>query len=107
MYGWLNIGSLLLGLIAWILPIAMLAKHNKKNNKSWPLFSIASISSCVIALLFQILYNDYLVRIEAWVSLMDTTRAVVVLSGILAGVTIILNVITAFVYNRKVNKSHL
>ncbi|KIL50802.1 hypothetical protein KP77_14220 [Jeotgalibacillus alimentarius] len=105
MYGWLNIGSLVLGLIAWIIPVVLLAKHDKKSLQSWALFSIASISACVIAVLFQILYNDYLIRIEAWVSLMDTTRAVVVLSSILAGVTIILNVITAIVYNKKIHKS--
>ena len=35
MYGWLNIGSLVLGLIAWILPIVTLAIHNKYNNKIW------------------------------------------------------------------------
>ncbi|RSL29242.1 hypothetical protein D7Z54_32260 [Salibacterium salarium] len=101
MYGLLNVGSLVLGLIAWILPIASLTKHNKDNNKTWVLFSIASISACVISLLFQILYNDYLVRIEAWVALMDTSKAVVRLSSLLAVVTIVLNVITAIVYNKK------
>lgn len=98
MYGWLNLGSLVLGLIAWILPIASLAMH---NNKKWALFSIASISACVISLCFQILYNDYLVKIEDWAALMDTSKAVVRLSFLLAVVTIVLNVITAIVCNKK------
>lgn len=101
MYGWLNLGSLLLGLIAWILPIVSLAKHNKENNKKWALFSIASISACVISLCFQILYNDYLVEIEDWAALMDTSKAVVRLTSLLAIVTIVLNVITAIIYNKK------
>ncbi|WP_271396513.1 hypothetical protein [Salinicoccus roseus] len=105
MYGWLNIGSLVLGLIAWILPIASLAKHNKNNNKTWVVFSIASISACVISLCFQILYNDYLVRIEDWSALMDTSKGVVRLSFLLAIVTIVLNVITAIVYNKKSKNS--
>lgn len=101
LWSWLNIGSLVLGLIAWILPIASLAKHNKENNKKWSWFSIASISACVMSLCFQILYRDYLVRIEAWVALMDTSKAVVRLSCLLAIVTIVLNVITAIIYNKK------
>ncbi|ALS78456.1 hypothetical protein AUO94_07170 [Planococcus kocurii] len=105
MYGWLNIGSLILGLIAWALPIAMLAKHNKENNKRLVLFSIASISACVISLCFQILYQDYLVRIEDWSALADTSKAVVRLSFLLAIVTILLNVITALVYNKKVSEN--
>ncbi|MFJ5564000.1 hypothetical protein [Lysinibacillus xylanilyticus] len=102
MYGWLNIGSLVLGLIAWILPIASLVMHNKNNYKKWVLFSIASISACVISLCFQILYNDYLVKIEDWAALMDTSKGVVRLSFLLAVVTIVLNVITAIVYNKKI-----
>ncbi|MDT9025078.1 MULTISPECIES: hypothetical protein [Rossellomorea] len=101
MYGFLNIGSLLLGLIAWILPIASLAKRNKENNNTWVIFSIVSISACVVALIFQILYNDYLVRIEDWSALMDTSKGVVRLSSLLAIGTIGLNVITAIVYNKK------
>lgn len=29
--GWLNLGSFMLGLIAWILPIINLAQHNKAD----------------------------------------------------------------------------
>ena len=101
MYVWLNLGSLLLGLIAWILPIVSLARHYRDHNKKWALFSIASLSACVISLCFQILYNDYLVMIEDWTALMDTSKAVVRLSSLLAVVTIILNVITAVLHNKK------
>ena len=62
---------------------------------------IASISACVIALYFQILYNNYLVRIEDWSALMDTSKSVVQLSFLLAIVTIVLNIISAIVYIKK------
>ena len=101
MYGWLNIGSLLFGLVAWILPITTLAKHNKYKNKNQALISVASISSCVISLYFQMLYNDYLVRIKDWSALMDTSSSVVRLSFLLALGTIVLNITTAAVYNKK------
>lgn len=104
MYGWLNIGSLVLGLIAWILPIANLARHNKENNKNWSLYSMASISACVIALFLQILYNNYLVDIQDWSALMDTSNALVRVSSVLAIVTIVLNIITVIVYNKITRK---
>lgn len=101
MYGWLNFGSLVLGLIAWLLPIICLALSNNDLIKKWTYFSIASISACVISLFFQILYNDHLVQIEDWSALMDTSIAVVRLSFILVLVTIVLNVMIAIVYNKK------
>lgn len=99
--GWLNIGSLVLGLIAWILPMVSLAKQNKDNNKTWVFFSIISFTACIISIYFQMLYNDYLIRIEDFSALGDTTKAVVRLSFLVALVTIVLNVITAIVYQKK------
>lgn len=99
MYGWLNLGSLVLGLVAWILPIINLVKRNK--NEKWALYSIVSVSACVISLFFQIVYNDHLVRIGDWTALMDTSGAVVWLSLILTVVTILLNIITIVIYNKR------
>ncbi|RDW20283.1 hypothetical protein CWR48_06225 [Oceanobacillus arenosus] len=56
--GLLNLGSLVLGLIAWILPIINLAKYENPNNRSWVARSIMSISACAISLCFQI-YSTY------------------------------------------------
>ena len=100
MYGWLNLGSLVLGLVAWILPIVNLVKCNK-NHKNWALYLMGSVSACIISLFFQILYNDYLVKIEDWTALMDTSGAVVWFSFILTVVTIVLNIMTVVVYNKK------
>lgn len=100
MYSWLNLGSFVLGLIAWILPIINLIRHNKDKNKSWALLSMASISACVIALWFQILYNNHLVKIEDWAAIMDISEGAVRVSFILAVITLLLNAITVMVYTK-------
>ena len=64
---WLNVGSLILGLIAWGMPIRDMVQY---------------------------FYIDYLVKIEDWTALMDTSYAVAFVSLILLMVTIILNVIS-------------
>ncbi len=97
----LNPASLLLGLIAWILPIISLMQYKKHKNKSWIILSIISISSCVISLFLQIIYNNHLVQINDWSALMDTTDALVLVSAVLIVVTIILNTVTTFIYYKK------
>lgn len=101
----LNPTSLLLGLIAWILPIFNLMKYKKHENGNWVILSIISISSCAISLCFQIFYNSHLVKIADWSALMDTTDALVFVSSTLLVVTIILNVVTTLLYykNHKSN----
>jgi uncharacterized membrane protein len=97
MFGLLNLGSLLLGLIAWILPILNLTR-DKKQNKNWVVLSMVSICACGISLCFQIFYTYYKVTVEDWSALMDTMYAVAYVSAILLTVTILLNVITLKVY---------
>ncbi|MEL7657284.1 MAG: hypothetical protein AAGU75_15430 [Bacillota bacterium] len=99
--GWLNLGSLVLGLIAWILPVVNLAQHNKADHRNWVVFSVASISACAISLCMQIFYTDHLVKIEDWSALMDTSHAVALVATLLLVVTIILNAITLVVYYGK------
>jgi cytochrome c oxidase subunit 4 len=99
--GWLNLGSLLLGLIAWILPVVNLVQHNKADHRNWVAFSVASVSACAISLCMQIFYTDHLVKIEDWSALMDTSSAVALVATVLLAVTIILNAITLVVYSRK------
>jgi len=97
MFGLLNIGSLLLGLIAWILPILNLTR-DKKQNKNWVVLSMISICACGISLCFQLFYTYHKVTVEDWGALMGTIYAVAYVSAILLTVTIILNVITLKVY---------
>ena len=87
-YGLLNLGSLLFGLIAWILPVINLLK--RKINA---LFSFASISACAVALYMQIIYQNYLARKEDWSAIMDTSGGLVLVSSVLLAITLVLNVI--------------
>lgn len=91
---WLNVGSLILGLIAWGMPIRDMVQYKNRNFKRTGTFSIVSLSACAASLCMQIFYIDYLVKIEDWTALMDTSYAVAFVSLILLMVTIILNVIS-------------
>ena len=97
-YGLLNLGSLLFGVIAWILPVINLAEPNKKACKKWIVFSVISLSACAISLCMQIFYHAYLVRIEDFGALMDISGAMAIVCLVLLVVTITLNVITLVLY---------
>lgn len=103
-YGWFNLGSLVFGLIAWILPIVNLIRYEKKGHRNLTVLPILSMGACVISLWFQIIYNHHLVEIEDWSALMDTTGALVWVSGLLLIVTIILNLINLFLYKNRLPK---
>jgi hypothetical protein len=92
--GWLNLGSLVLGLIAWVLPVVNLVQRNKAEHRNRVVFSVASVSACAISLCMQIFYTDHLVKIEDWSALMDTSHAAALVATLLLIVTILLNVIT-------------
>jgi len=94
-YGWLNVGSLLLGLIAWILPVINLLK--RKMNV---LFTFASISACAVALYLQIIYQNYLAIKEDWSAIMDTSGGLVFVSSVLLAITLVLNVIVLLRNNK-------
>jgi hypothetical protein len=98
---WLNTASLILGLIAWALPVINLIQLNKANRRKWIIFSVTSISACAISLYMQLLYTDYLVKIKDWPALMDTSSGVVSITGLLLKVTIILNFIALYMRYRK------
>ncbi|MBD7964758.1 hypothetical protein [Fictibacillus norfolkensis] len=98
MFGLLNVGSLILGLIAWILPVLNLFR---KQNKSWKMLSTISISACSISLCFQILYTYHKVLMEDWAGLLDTMFATAFASAALLIITIALNVMTLVVYRGK------
>ena len=104
MIGLLNIGSLVLGLIAWILPVISLMRYEKHGHRNWFVLSLVSICACAISICFQIFYNYHLVKIEDWSALMDTMGAVAFCSTVLLIVTILLNTITLIVYRDKTVK---
>lgn len=104
MIGLFNLGSFVLGLIAWILPVVNIIRYKKDSHRNWVTLSIMSISACAISLYFQIFYAYHLVKIADWSALMDTMGAVTFVSTVLLIVTIILNAITLIVYRDKTPK---
>jgi len=101
MSGLLNLGSLVLGLIAWILPLVNLMRYKKDGHQNWVVFSMISICACATSLSFQIFYQSHLVTIADWAALMDTTDAVVFVTAVLLIVTILLNVMTLLLYRNR------
>jgi hypothetical protein len=83
MFVWLNLGSLLLGLIAWMLTFINLARGKKSNNPRWAMLYIISLSAWSVSLCFQILYIYHKVTVEDWTALLDTLYAAAFASEIL------------------------
>lgn len=94
MMGLLNVGSLLFGLIAWILPVINLMRSDKSNLKKMMLFSLLSLISCLISLYMQILAKHYLLVIEDWAALLDTMYIFEIISGIVLVVSVTLNLLS-------------
>lgn len=107
MVGLLNVGSIGLGLVAWFLPIICLLQIKNIAFKKWGLLTCLSFSACAIALIFQMYYSYYLVKIEDWSALLDTSEAVIFAATALLSVTILLNSITIFVFGKKASNNRL
>lgn len=92
-YGWLNLGSLVCGLIACALPLLRICAHQGRLVRMWGVYAMASMSLCALAICLQVFYHMYLVDIHDWTALMDTVGAVAAVSAALLGVTAALNFI--------------
>lgn len=97
MTAWLNLGSLVLGAIAWILPAISLSRYDK-GSRNWITLSFVSISACSTSLFFQIFSLYARVKAEDWSALMDTVSVIASVPAILLVGTIVLNVITLYIY---------
>lgn len=98
---WLNGGSLVLGIIAWTLPIIGILIARTKKLNFWSLTAL-SLSACAIAIFFQMMYNQHLIDIEDMSALLDTSKAVTYISGILLLITGILNALNVGINQKKI-----
>lgn len=90
MFYLLNLGSLILGIIAFTIPITLLIfKKDYQKNAAAGIY--ISLLSSLVSLFMQILYTKHLVDIEDWSALMDTQGAVVFAALVLIIVTMVLN----------------
>ncbi|PRY82270.1 hypothetical protein [Alkalibacterium olivapovliticus] len=92
-YGWLNIGSLIFGIIAWSIPASSIL-NTKKIERPISVKVLLSLSACATALWFQLAYTTYLVQIQDWGALEDTTFTLNWGAAILLVVTIGLNILS-------------
>lgn len=101
----LNPISLMLGLLAWLLPFRVILRFKNQDHKYWPIYSFVSMSACATSIYLQILYNNHLVNKEDWSAMMDTGGTLAAVSAILLFVAIVLNVIALGLYYRKRNQA--
>lgn len=85
-----NIGSLLLGINAWVLACCAI---NSKNPHTLSRFSIASFSSCACSLLLQLFEISNRISTGDFSAIEDTIRAVIIVASVLVVITITLNIL--------------
>lgn len=96
MYGFLNILSLILGLVAWIAPMAAIVR-----KKVCGFLMAISFGLCALALLSQIGYTQHLVQMGDWSAIEDTHAAVLLASSVLVVGTVVLNGLACHAGSRK------
>lgn len=89
----LDIASILLGLIAWILPLYHLSS-SKKSDLSLAQNTFLSFSACSVSLVLQFFHIATTVKNGDWSTLMDTSNTLALVAAIFVLVTIILNLIS-------------
>lgn len=90
-YGLLNLGSVVLGLIGWLIPAVRLGLclvHKRGLGRFAP---VLSMGACCLAIWLQICYDEHLVDIADWSALMDTVQAVRMVPLFLLVTTSLLN----------------
>ncbi len=101
----LNLLSLLLGLIAWIVPILAIKYFGKSTVKKFFRFSIISFSACIASLCLQLFVINHRVQIQDWSAIMDTIGALIRIAVVLAVITLILNIMALGTYCEKETKT--
>lgn len=98
--GFYNVGSLVLGLLAWGVPVLAV-------NKGWRngLPHVASMGLCGLSLCFQMFEADHRIKLGDFSALMDTWGAVTWVGVVLLAVTVGLNLLLACA-NRREDRRH-
>lgn len=95
----LNFLSLVLGLLAWILPILGLKKLNNKTL----IYSFLSFSSMAISILFQLMSQKTYALKEDLSAILDTIEFSIELAWFLLIITVLFNGIVFYRYIKHVN----
>lgn len=86
MSAFFNLGSLILGLAAWVMPFLAIRKKDR-----FGLCCMGSFGCCILSLLLQLFEVKNRVNLEDWSALMDTMRAVVLASVVMIVVMLVCN----------------
>ena len=91
--GWMNLASLALGLLAWMLPVAAMIRTAARPRALHPALPLVCVSfaACAAALYLQLRYHAHLSRIEDVGAFLDTAQAAAFASAVLLCVTLALN----------------
>lgn len=101
-YGMLNLGSLVLGLAAWAIPVWHLSRRMNGRERNGGAYFI-SLGCCGLSLWFQILYGSHLAEIGDVAAWLDTADAVAKVAGFLLITTLMVNG-TALWMDRKLSE---
>jgi len=101
MSAFLNLGSIILGIISWIIPIIATKQYKNNVMKRYFKLSIVSFSSCLASLCLQLFEINYRVQVQDWSALMDTIGTLKWVVVILSSITIFLNIVAFLLCNEK------
>ena len=90
MNGLLNIGSLILGLFAWMIPVVILLKKNASQRIAIKGTALSFICA-LLSLLMQMIGTKQLVDQNDWSALMDTQGALVFGAIVMLAIVLVLN----------------
>lgn len=94
MVGLLSLGSLVFGLLAWILPILALRKLGHKSM----VYVAISFAFVALSILFQLMSQEYFADIEDLSAIMDTIGFAITMSWVLFIVAILFNSVVIYRY---------
>lgn len=96
-----NLISIILGCMALLLPLAILALCNKINCPKYAALTTISFMSCAFSICAQLFSTGYLVKANDWPALIDTSHETALTSVWLVSITSVVNVAVSLVYFRK------
>lgn len=100
----LNLISLALGILAWVLPFVTMAMTEQRQQQSKFKVSFISITACATAIYCQLQYQAHLMLIEDVSAWMDTIDVSVFVSMVLLIGTVLLNVFVLLICKARVYK---
>lgn len=99
MSGFYNVGSLVLGILAWVIPARIIFGGRRTNNVAKSI--ILSFSACAVSLSWQILEIHHRVTINDFGAIEDTIGGIASAAILLVSGTVALNLLAVRVTNKK------